>query len=355
MTGHIQSPRGHEKSNQLLQEGHIWGSMRRAALILGSGLLLSVAFWNSVTWHLQRFWGASGYFWQTHWEKLLSTFEGNEWILYIIGEVLSSCFWGLNGLLLLVDTTGKPTFISRYRIQLGKNEPVDPVKLRQSIRTVIFNQTLISFPMLVIYYPFLMWRRDPCCRELPTFHWFLMELAVFTLVEEILFYYSHRLLHHPKLFKKIHKKHHEWTAPIGVVSIYADPIEHVVSNMLPVMVGLLAMGSHLSSITVWLSTVLTMSLLTHCGYHLPFLPSPEFHDYHHLKKANSTTAQVFNQCYGVLEVLDHLHGTDSIFKKTKAYQRHVVLLGFTPLSESIPDLPEKTANALGPSGLFPHQ
>lgn len=33
-------------------------------------------------------------------------------------------FWTINGLLLVVDTTGKPNFISRYRIQLGKNEPV---------------------------------------------------------------------------------------------------------------------------------------------------------------------------------------------------------------------------------------
>lgn len=56
-----------------------------------------------------------------------------------------------------------------------------------------------------------------------------------------------------------------------------------VSNMLPVMVGPLAMGSHLSSITVWLSMALIITTLTHCGYHLPFLPSPEFHDYHHLK------------------------------------------------------------------------
>lgn len=42
--------------------------------------------------------------------------------------------------------------------------------------------------------------------------------------------YLSRLFHHPKLYKKIHKKHHEWTAPIGVVSIYADPIEHVVNT-----------------------------------------------------------------------------------------------------------------------------
>lgn len=32
------------------QEGHIWGSMRRTAFILGSGLLLLVAVWNSLTW-----------------------------------------------------------------------------------------------------------------------------------------------------------------------------------------------------------------------------------------------------------------------------------------------------------------
>lgn len=33
-------------------------------------------------------------------------------------------FWVSNGLLLLVDTTGKPSFITRYRIQLDKNNPV---------------------------------------------------------------------------------------------------------------------------------------------------------------------------------------------------------------------------------------
>ena len=43
----------------------------------------------------------------------------------------------------------------------------------------------------------------------------------------------------------------------------------------------------------------------HSGYHLPLLFSPEFHDYHHLK---------FNQCFGVIGLLDFLHGTDIKFR-----------------------------------------
>ena len=66
------------------------------------------------------------------------------------------------------------------------------MKLRQAIHTVLFNQLVISFPMMVWLYPILKLRGDPCRRELPTFHWFLLELAVFTLIEEVLFYYAHR-------------------------------------------------------------------------------------------------------------------------------------------------------------------
>lgn len=38
-------------------------------------------------------------------------------------------FWLLNALLLVVDTTGKPSFITRYRIQVDKNNPVGCVTL----------------------------------------------------------------------------------------------------------------------------------------------------------------------------------------------------------------------------------
>ncbi|MXQ86890.1 hypothetical protein E5288_WYG019423 [Bos mutus] len=47
-----------------------------------------------------------------------------------------------------------------------------------------------------------------------------------------------------------------------------------------------------------------------------------------------------DQCYAALGMLDYLHGTDTVFKQIKAYKRHMILLGFTPVSESIPDPPK---------------
>ena len=43
-----------------------------------------------------------------------------------VGTMLvpTASFWLLNGLFMLSDSTGKPTFITRYRIQQDKNSPV---------------------------------------------------------------------------------------------------------------------------------------------------------------------------------------------------------------------------------------
>lgn len=50
-------------------------------------------------------------------------------LLFSTGTMIfpTLAFWLSNALLLLVDTTGKPSFITRYRIQVDKNSPVCPV------------------------------------------------------------------------------------------------------------------------------------------------------------------------------------------------------------------------------------
>ncbi|XP_005105015.1 fatty acid hydroxylase domain-containing protein 2 [Aplysia californica] len=312
----------------------LFDSVKQTLFILGTALIGFLALRNSVVWHMQQFWGASGDFWQRQWAAMYNQ-VGNELLLTTVGSFVFtvSVFWLANAVLLVLDLTGWPAFLLKYKIQADKNNPVKKSDLLRAVKVAIFNQTVVGIPFLVAVYYAMRWRGCSCSPDdLPTFQWAVFELAIFTLVEEIGFYYSHRLFHHPKLYKHIHKVHHEWTASIGVVSIYAHPVEHVLSNILPPALGPLLMGSHLATTWMFWAIALLSTTVSHCGYHFPFLPSPEAHDFHHQK---------FNQNYGALGILDRLHGTDAQFRNSLAYQRHFLLLSMVPVSQQIPDPPKK--------------
>ncbi|XP_041456871.1 fatty acid hydroxylase domain-containing protein 2-like isoform X2 [Lytechinus variegatus] len=291
--------------------------------------IFCVAFRSTLLHHGQSLWFASGNFIARQWGVFYDYFDGNLAKMGIALHCLSMLeHWLLGGLFLIMDLTGKPKFITRYKVQLDQTE-IPAGKLRRTLWTVFLNQTLYNIPILVALYYVAVWRGcGSTVDELPTFQTLLYQIAVFTVVEEFGFYYSHRLLHHPWLYKKFHKIHHEWTAPFGLASFNAHPIEHVLSNLFPPALGVIIAGSHIFVASVWFNVALFVSIITHSGYHLPFLPSPEFHDYHHLKFTNN---------YGVLGILDWLHGTDTNFRKSKQFMRHKALLGFKPLNLSIPD------------------
>lgn len=314
---------------EIQQRGSVLGAIKKAVFVIGTALILFGTVRNTITWYFELIWGSSKYFWQSKWQAIHEAVDGDEVMLAIVGtnSVGLAVYWLASAFFSMVDLTGKPAWVLRYKIQDNKQVPVDPAKFKKALLIVLFNQ-IITVPFSVIFYGLYKWRGCSFGRELPSFHWVLFEIGMFSLVEEFLFYYSHRLLHHPRIYKYIHKIHHEWTAPISITAIYAHPIEHLMSNVFPVLMGPLLMGSHIATSWLWFALAISTTLVSHCGYHLPLLPSPEAHDYHHQK---------FNQNFGVLGVLDWLHGTDIIFRNSRAYDRHVYLLNTTPLKEQYPD------------------
>ena len=104
----------------------------------------------------------------------------------------------------------------------------------QTVKVVLFNQWLIGTPLFVIsYYIKKMTNTIPDVNELPPLQRVLVDLAVMIVVDEIGLYYVHRLQHHPKLYAAVHKKHHEWPAPIAITFVYSTPAEYLM-NAIPV-------------------------------------------------------------------------------------------------------------------------
>jgi len=308
------------------------GAVLKACFVIGSAALVIICLRNSLTWHVASIWGfAREYVWQNIWDKMLDTVGEDPFNLMFYGTfcVTSIVYWTVGLTYLYFDLSLTPEWIRQYKIQPGTNEPIDRSKLKKLVLVVVFNWTVL-YPIFSYCMYFLNeWRGMPAMRVLPSFHRVLVELIICLLVEEVMFYYSHWLLHNRRIYKHIHKQHHEWTASIGLTSLYSHPVEHILSNMLPLAMGPLLLGSHIATSWLWFSLALISTLNSHSGYHLPFFPSPEAHDFHHLK---------YNQCYGVLGILDYLHGTDKMFRSSTAYDRHIMLLGSKPLRETFPDV-----------------
>ncbi|CAC5401782.1 FAXDC2 [Mytilus coruscus] len=281
-------------------------------------------------WFLHHLWAASGNFWQNLWDSVYELFGRNDFAVGVIGSILfTNCvIWGANALFLVLDLTGKPSFMLKYKVQMDQNLAVDRKKLKKAVKLVLFNGFVVSFAISSIGIYTMKLRGCAFSGDIPTFARVVVELIIFSLVEEVGFYYSHRLMHTQLFYKSIHKIHHEWTAPIGITCIYAHPLEHCIVNMMPVISGPIIMGSHLATAWVWYLIALVSTTISHCGYHFPFLPSPEAHDFHHQK---------FINCFGVLGILDRLHGTDNIFRASKAYKRDQISFSLTPMSQQYPD------------------
>lgn len=144
----------------------------------------------------------------------------------------------------------------------------------------------------------------------------LWQLAACLVMEDFMFYWSHRTLHENRwLYVNVHKIHHQYNHDGTAVSAseHAHPIEFILGNLLPVITPLLLLRAHLFTAAIFTLVRVFVSAEEHCGYAFPWSPvrllpiqaCVEGHDYHHTHNTGVFASQFV--------WWDRMYGTDRAF------------------------------------------
>ena len=91
------------------------------------------------------------------------------------------------------------------------------------------------------------------------------QLLVYFLIEDYTNYWIHRFLHNKWGYEKIHRVHHEYTAPIGYAAPYAHWAEVLILGI-PSFLGPAMVPGHMITFWLWISLRNIEAIDTHSGY-----------------------------------------------------------------------------------------
>lgn len=97
--------------------------------------------------------------------------------------------------------------------------------------------------------------------------WLVLSVPVLILLHDAYFYWTHRWMHHPRVYRLVHRVHHRSTDPSPFTSFAFHPLEAVVENGFTLLVVLL-LPLHFAALIAWQLFQQLFNMIGHLGYEL---------------------------------------------------------------------------------------
>lgn len=106
-------------------------------------------------------------------------------------------------------------------------------------------------------------------KEIDEYGWlyFILSIPLSILLHDTYFYWTHRLIHHPKIFRHVHLVHHRSTNPSPWAAYSFHPVEAVIQSGIGPLIFLI-MPIHGSAFFIFLTYMIGMNVFGHYGYEL---------------------------------------------------------------------------------------
>ena len=194
------------------------------------------------------------------------------------------------------------------RFQVDGGRAPKPEMLGRCVREIALGQLGFAVLCALVLYPLWSARGGRLDATWASPVEIVFHLVVYAIINETIFYWSHRALHTQWLYKHVHARHHRFVHVRAPVAEYAHGLENAV-NFIAFFAGPLLLGAPFTTLCVWVVVRIFETAEAHSGYGLT--RSASRHAYHHL--------HAHDGCYGsFLGLWDTLLGTDKAWRVSRS-------------------------------------
>ncbi|CAD7691300.1 unnamed protein product [Nyctereutes procyonoides] len=192
-----------------------------------------------------------------------------------------------------------------YKIQKDKQETWE--NQWKCFKVLLFSHFCIQLPLIYGTYYLTEYFNIPYDWErMPRWYMLLARCFGCAVIEDTWHYFLYRLLHHKRIYKYIHKVHHEFQAPFVMEAEYAHPLETLILGT-GFFIGIMLLCDHVIFLWAWVTIRLkeTINPPRDPLNLIPFYAGSRHHDFHHMNFVGNY-ASTFTWW-------DRIFGTDSQF------------------------------------------